>query len=117
MCGESVRFELRLPPSRLIHRYSMFARSSDAESSAWLNCGHRFELGNDRTSATTVIRCSPSNSRKRSIGCVECPIVKISASLLGAGGVGCLLHLRGFDLRLSLVSYRDDDHRVWMQVF
>jgi hypothetical protein len=33
----------------------MFARFNDAESSAWLNCGHRFELGNDRTSATIAI--------------------------------------------------------------
>src|ERR1700685_1668984 len=100
--GESTRFELRLPPSRLIHRYSRFARPSDADSSAWLNCGHRFELGNDRTSATIAMRCSLSSSRNRSIGCVECPIVKISEELLRAGGVSRLLQLRGFDLSVRL---------------
>src|ERR1700691_5324066 len=114
MCGESARFELRRPPSRLIHRYSIPARSSDAESSAWLNCGQRFELGKDRTSATTAMRCSPSSSRNRSIGCVECPIVKIGAALLSAAGVGCFLHLSGFDFRVALVCDPYHKHAMGM---
>src|ERR1700736_4502646 len=55
---------------------------NDLVSASRPNCGYRFEPGNIRTSATSLIPFCCKSERKMSILRVECPMVQIREIIL-----------------------------------
>src|SRR6266404_2455968 len=76
----------------------MPASANDFASASLLNCGYRFDPGNDRTSANNLIPFSSSNEMKTSISRVECPIVQIRTDQR-AGFGGATASAMDFNLR------------------